>query len=211
MSDEADNVVSDLDYRIFAKNIVLASDAEDATEVYICANNGSVAVEAKENISLNCGDAYVRLSDDGLAIGSHVDGAIEIWQGSMPGSANLRLVGPASPGAALAVGVVGAGSFLAMAPDKLELANGPPVVGPSLKMSPTGLKLTFGLWSIEMSATGIDLVVATNKVSIQTTGISINGLTLDLVAMTKLGLQGLQINESASAQLTAAPSTVKML
>jgi hypothetical protein len=36
-------------------------------------------------------------------------------------------------------------------------------------------------------------------------------MTLDLVAMTKLGLQGLQINESASAQMTAAPSTVKML
>ena len=98
-----------------------------------------------------------------------------------------------------------------MSPLEVELANGAPGVGPAIKMSPTGLKFTFAAWSIEMSATGIDLAVGTNKISIQPTGISINGMTLDLVAMTKLGLQGLQINESATAQLNAAPSAVKML
>jgi hypothetical protein len=226
MADNAECSVTNLDHQVLAKNIILWSETslpdQDPTRITISAlgagapfNNGTVSVEANQAIDLTCGASSLHLNQDtaqsGIFMGTADGGPIAVRAGLTPGTPLLALAGSPSPKAELSVGTMAMGSGLTMTTDKLCLDSGPPGVGASLEMSPTGLTLKFAAWSIQMSATGIELAVGTNKISLQASGISINGVKLDLAALTQMNLEALQIEEKATVQWSASSSAIKML
>jgi hypothetical protein len=226
MADAATNLISENDYQIVARNVHLTSRVSQpgtgASELYLSStgagaphNNGSIRIEANKYIGINCGKAHVRMSDavgkSGVSLGSDGEGATEIWQGSSPGSAHLRLAGPSKPAATIGAGTLAKGSYLSVRDDKLSLASGPPKVGASIEMSGQDLTLKFAAGSIAFTAAGIEIAVGTNKITVGVKGIELNGMLVDIQAMTKLSTQALQISESATAMWDGSPSAIKQL
>lgn len=226
MADSAEFSVTNQDHEVLAKNIIFWSQTslpdQDPTRITISAlgsgaplNNGSVTVEANQSIDLTCGASSLHLNQDasgsGIFLGTTDGSPIELRPGLTPGSPCLALNGMASPAAELSVGILGLGSAVTMIPDKLCLDCGAPGVGASVEMSPTGLTLKFAAWSIQMSGAGIDLAVGANKISLQPSGIKLNGVKIDLAALTQMSLQALEMEQKATAQWTVAPSAVKIL
>lgn len=205
------------EYTIRARNLSLVSQTSPipptATSITISSlgggdllQNGNVAVNATGNIMMQAGSAVIGMEahtiGSSIAIANGTPGTITIDQGQVPGSPQIKMTG-LPPALNMSVGVPLAGSAVSMEATGMKLSFGPPVGGASIELGPTGLVLKYALWTLELGATGIDLKVGPNSVSIQPKGISINGVSVDVAAMTMMKMEGLKITESAGVNYQA--------
>jgi hypothetical protein len=175
------------------------------------AKDGAVNVRAARQILLDSGSAKLALVQDtrsnGAVLQNANPGTIALVQGSVPGSPHLELAGGENPGISLGLGLPKAGPSIDFKPDGLALRYGPTS---AVELDAAGVRLSHAAWSVKLEAGGIELSAGATKVTLGPQGLSINGLTVDLSATTRLAMKGLAVQLDAQAVLQAGGVITKV-
>ncbi|OAI41314.1 hypothetical protein AYO40_03400 [Planctomycetaceae bacterium SCGC AG-212-D15] len=121
------------DYSISAGGAMLLQADGDGIALCATDDDGYVRVSAPKWAALHGGESSLVLNDDGLLLNAGASGAVGLLAGSAPNSPHLSV-----------------------GPDSIKLAVGPPLVGASLEMTATSIKLAVGEVSLALSLTGIN-------------------------------------------------------
>jgi len=224
-SSSTDHDVSSTDLRMQAINVTIHSRSSviDGGSTFInllaegggpLGDKGYVAIQGTREITVGTGPAHLSmhtdLTESNICLLNGRPGNITLVQADKPGQPFLTLDGALLPKVELGLGLPVSPTKLTMDSDSAKLAVGPPGVGASLDLSLQGVTLKYAAWSLKMGPEGVEISVGPNSVSIKPTGVSLNGLTLDLAATTRLFMQGIQIDQQASVQLSGQSSTIKV-
>lgn len=146
--------------------------------------NGYLLVHATGQLDLQCGSAIASLltteAMSKITVTNGTPGKILFSQGGLPVSPRVE-----------------------MKDEQILIAVGPDGAGASATLKPTELTLAFAAWKLTLDATGISLKVGPTSMALKPNGIELNGATIDLKALAKLGLEGIQVAYQAGAMIKA--------
>src|SRR4051794_40423445 len=194
-------------YSLHARDISLICDTESPADDHHRGAGTNVAIRSRGN-GLASADGRVWIDASGMAVMScdtacvgirRENGQQEILaETDMTGKITLRQATPVlSP-------------HILLDSNGIELGVGPDGVGARIKLTATGITLSFGIAKMEFSATGIKMTVAeVNTLELSPTGLDVNVLTASIKAMVQAEVNAnVRTSISAGAMLQESAAII---